>query len=60
VTLGSDDPPYWEATIGGEYAVARREWGLDLAALRDITRTALEAAFVPGELREALLARNQH
>ena len=28
VTLGSDDPPYWEATIGGEYDVARREWGL--------------------------------
>jgi len=29
VTLGSDDPPYWGATIGGEYEVARREWGLD-------------------------------
>jgi adenosine deaminase len=60
VTLGSDDPPYWEASIGGEYAVARREWGLDDAALRDITRTALEAAFVPDDLRAVLLARNQH
>jgi len=59
VTLGSDDPPYWQASIGGEYAVARREWGLDDAALRAITRTAIEAAFVPEELRSALLARIQ-
>ena len=47
VTLGSDDPPYWQASIGGEYAVARREWGLDDDALRALTRTAIEAAFVP-------------
>jgi adenosine deaminase len=57
VTLGSDDPPYWGATIGGEYAVARREWGLDDAALREITRTALDAAFIPDALRRTLLAR---
>ena len=59
VTLGSDDPPYWQATIGGEYAVARREWGLDDDALAAVTRTAIEAAFVPEELRNALLARIQ-
>jgi adenosine deaminase len=59
VTLGSDDPPYWGATIGGEYAVARREWGLDDAALTAVTRTAIEAAFVADDLRSALLARIQ-
>ena len=59
VTLGSDDPPYWPASIGGEYAVARREWGLDDAALLSLTRTAIEAAFVPEALRTALLARIQ-
>jgi adenosine deaminase len=59
LTLGSDDPPYWEATVGGEYAVARREWGLDDAALRGITRTAIEAAFAPEEVRTSLLARTQ-
>ena len=26
VTLGSDDPPYWDASIGGEYAVAPSTW----------------------------------
>ena len=57
LTLGSDDPPYWEATIGGEYEVARRAWGLDDEALRQLTRTAVEAAFIPDDLRSSLLAR---
>ena len=35
VTLGSDDPPYFGASIGGEYGVARERFGLDDAALRD-------------------------
>ena len=60
VTLGSDDPPYWGATIGGEYEVARREWGLRDDALREVTATAVRAAFIPDELRNALLARIQH
>ena len=59
LTLGSDDPPYWEATIGGEYEVARRAWGLDDEALRQLTRTAVEAAFIPDDLRSSLLARIQ-
>jgi adenosine deaminase len=59
VTLGSDDPPYWQASIGGEYEVARREWGLDDEALRAVTRTAIEAAFVDAGLRSSLLARIQ-
>jgi adenosine deaminase len=59
VTLGSDDPPYWQASIGGEYAVARREWGLDDDELRDVTRTALAAAFASDAVKTKLLARIQ-
>ena len=55
VTLGSDDPPYWDASIGGEYAVAAEQFGLDDEALREITRTALNAAFVEEEVRQRLL-----
>ena len=29
MTLGSDDPPYFGATIGGEYAVARERLGFE-------------------------------
>jgi adenosine deaminase len=56
VTLGSDDPPYWHASIGGEYAVAAERFGLEDEALREITRTALRAAFVEEDVRRRLLA----
>jgi adenosine deaminase len=45
VTLGSDDPPYFGTTIGREYELARERLGCDLDDLREITETALNAAF---------------
>jgi adenosine deaminase len=57
VTLGSDDPPYWAASIGGEYGVADAEFGLSDSELREITRTAIEAAFVDTTLRQQLLTK---
>jgi adenosine deaminase len=57
VTLGSDDPPYFGASIGGEYAVCRERFGFDDQALRDITRTALEAAFCDKALKKDLTRR---
>ena len=38
VTLGSDDPPYFGASIGGEYAVCRERFGFGDDELREITR----------------------
>ena len=57
VTLGSDDPPYFGASIGGEYDVARDRFGMTDAELREMTRTAIEAGFAEPDLRAALLAR---
>jgi adenosine deaminase len=57
LTLGSDDPPYFGASIGGEYAICRERFGLGDEALRAITRTAIEAAFCEPELKEALTQR---
>jgi adenosine deaminase len=57
VTLASDDPPYFGASVGGEYAVAHERFGWGDAELRAITRTAIEASFAEPELRAALLAR---
>jgi adenosine deaminase len=57
VTLGSDDPPYFGASIEGEYSVAAERMGFSEDELRDITRTALHAAFCDDDLRDALLAR---
>ena len=57
VTLASDDPPYFGASVGGEYAVARERFGLTDADLVGLTRTAIEASFAEPPLRAALLAR---
>lgn len=57
VTLGSDDPPYFGCTIGGEYAVAREHLGFEEGELVEMTRTALEASFADAGLRRALLDR---
>lgn len=56
VTLNSDDPPYWGATLGGEYELAQRRFGFDDDELRAVTRTAIEASFAPVELKRSLLA----
>jgi adenosine deaminase len=57
VTLGSDDPPYFGASIEGEYEIAEERMGFTDDDLRGITSTALHAAFCDDDLRDALLAR---
>lgn len=57
VTLNSDDPPYFHTSLKREYDIAREHFGLNDAALKSVTRTAIEAAFVDKRTRETLLAR---
>ena len=57
LTLGSDDPPYFGATIGGEYAVARERFGLEEGALKAITRTAVQGSFADDAMKRSLLNR---
>ena len=57
VTLGSDDPPYFGATIEGEYEVCADRFGFGDDDLREITRTAIDAAFCDEELKAALRGR---
>jgi adenosine deaminase len=57
VTINSDDPPYFHTSLGGEYEALARDQGLDDAALRTATRTAIEAAFVDEATRARLLER---
>ena len=60
VTLGSDDPPYFGATLGGEYDVCSEHFGWDDQRLQEVTVAALEAAFCDEALRTELRARTQH
>ncbi|HWK25113.1 MAG TPA: adenosine deaminase [Solirubrobacter sp.] len=57
LTLGSDDPPYFGATIGGEYAVARERFGFEESELTAITRTAVQGSFADAAIKRALLNR---
>jgi adenosine deaminase len=57
VTLGSDDPPYFGATLGGEYDVCQEHFGWDEQRLHEVTVAAIEAAFCEESLRAELLAR---
>ncbi len=57
ITLNSDDPPFFDTTLGKEYAVAQSAFGMSDAELVHTTRTALEAAFVDDETRQALIAK---
>ena len=57
VTLASDDPPYFGASIGGEYAICQERYGFDDERLRTITRTAIEAAFCEKTLKQSLMLR---
>jgi adenosine deaminase len=59
ITLGSDDPPYFGASLAGEYAVCREHFGFRDGRLIEVTRTAIEAAFCEESLRQALLKRVQ-
>jgi adenosine deaminase len=54
VTLGSDDPPYFGASIGGEYELCREQFGFSDEDLKGITRTAIEAAFCDQNLKDRL------
>jgi len=57
LTLGSDDPPYFGASVGGEYAIAREHFGLGDDELVGLTRTAIEASFAEPALRDHLMTR---
>ena len=57
ITLGSDDPPYFGASIGGEYDIAHRSLGFDEAGLKAMTATAIDAAFCDDGVRTQLAAK---
>jgi adenosine deaminase len=54
VTLNSDDPPFFQTSIGREYASAAERFGLDANTLAAITDVALAAAFGGDDLMKAI------
>lgn len=54
ITLNSDDPPYFDTSIGREYDRASSLFGLDDTALREVTLTAIDAAFADPQTKRKL------
>jgi len=57
VTLGSDDPPFFNTSIGREYEIAKEKFNFTNEELMRVTRNAIEAAFVDEDTREKLLCK---
>jgi adenosine deaminase len=57
VALGSDDPPYFETSIGAEYERAQNHFGLGSQGMEQLNQRALEAAFCDEETRHKLRSR---
>mgnify|MGYP003314915347 CR=1 FL=1 len=57
VTLNSDDPPFFHTNIGKEYKNAHTNFGLSIDNLLDITRTAINAAFIKDDEKKRLQAK---
>ena len=59
VTLGSDDPTFFSTSIGREYRIAQEHFGFSDDELLQVTKNALEEAFVDEETRARLLYKIQ-
>ena len=57
VTLNSDDPPFFHTTLQREYELAEGALGFSGSEIDEMTRTAINAAFVDEATRAQLLAR---
>ena len=55
VTLNSDDPPFFGATLQDEFELAHREFEFPLDALRELAANSVEASFLPPERKLKLL-----
>lgn len=56
VTLGADDPAYFQTDLTRELRLAVEQWGLDADAVDEFAAAGLRAAFGPDDARSARLA----
>ncbi|MDP6672371.1 MAG: adenosine deaminase [Arenicellales bacterium] len=57
LSLNSDDPPYFATSIGREYLIGSKFFGLDVEALKLITIEALKYSFANHQTKKELITR---
>jgi aminodeoxyfutalosine deaminase len=60
ITLNSDDPPFFGATLLDEYLLAHNEFEFSLDQLRELAANSIEASFLPPDRKLALLREVEH
>lgn len=57
ISISSDDPPFMSTTLAQEYQRVQESYNYSDETMNDITRMAIEAAFVDEKTRQELLAK---
>ena len=57
ITLNSDDPPFFGATLLDEYDLVHREFAFSREQMRELAANSFEASFLPPEQKVAWLRR---
>lgn len=57
VSLNSDDPPYFQTTVGHEYQIAQTHLGISEPELQLVNKMAIEAAFIDENSKKILKDR---
>lgn len=57
ISINSDDPPFMSTNLNREYEIVQKTFGYSDEQMKDITRMALQCAFVDEGTRQELLAR---
>jgi adenosine deaminase len=59
ISLNSDDPPFFNTTVGQEYYDSAKHFNLDIEKLKQISLMAMEASFADSEIKSRLLEEIQ-
>lgn len=54
LSLNSDDPPFFQCTVGGEYELAKSEFGLSDDDLKKVSLMAIKASFADDKTKARL------
>ena len=59
ISLNSDDPPFFNTTVGQEYQNSAKNFNLDIEDLKKISLMAMRASFVKSKIKTQLIEKIQ-
>ena len=59
ISLNSDDPPFFNTTVGQEYQNSAKNFNLDIEDLKKISLMAMRASFANSKIKTLLIEKIQ-